>query len=234
MKKFFIAICLFGALAASAQVGVGTSTPDASAQLEVVSTSKGILIPRMTATQRTAIASPATGLLVFQTSAPAGFYYNAGTPTAPSWQLIGGAASSASMGLTATVTAAQLLPTGNAAVPATTINFNNVVSSNNAVGSFSGTAFTVAAAGLFSITANIGGSFNAAINPVIYVNSQPVVYGTGNNSSNLPGPVARGLVTATISLTAGDVVEIRASNINPSSPQPIVTDGTTRLTIVKL
>jgi len=58
-----------------AQVGIGTANPDASAQLEVVSTSKGLLIPRVTASQRVSISSPATGLLVYQTDGSAGFYF---------------------------------------------------------------------------------------------------------------------------------------------------------------
>jgi hypothetical protein len=60
-------------------VGIGTSAPDASAQLDLTSTTKGILIPRMTAAQKTAITSPSTGLLIFQTDAPAGFYYYNGS-----------------------------------------------------------------------------------------------------------------------------------------------------------
>ncbi|MDO7877796.1 hypothetical protein Q5H93_23875 [Hymenobacter sp. ASUV-10] len=70
-------------------VGIGTTAPDASAALDIVSSAKGALLPRLTASQRLGIASPATGLLVFQTDAPAGFYYNAGTPAAPDWQLLG-------------------------------------------------------------------------------------------------------------------------------------------------
>ena len=54
----------------NAQVGINTdgSNPDASAMLDIKSTSKGVLVPRMTTTQRTNISSPATGLLVFDTS----------------------------------------------------------------------------------------------------------------------------------------------------------------------
>lgn len=50
-------------------VGIGTSTPDTSATLDVSSTSKGLLIPRMTTTQRLAIGAPAQGLLVYDLEA---------------------------------------------------------------------------------------------------------------------------------------------------------------------
>ena len=59
---------LFIGLSAQAQVGIGTNSPDASAQLDILSTTKGFLPPRMTTTQRNAIASPATGLGIFNTT----------------------------------------------------------------------------------------------------------------------------------------------------------------------
>jgi uncharacterized protein (TIGR02145 family) len=49
-------------------VGIGTTTPAASAQLDVSSTTKGFLPPRMTTTERNAIASPATGLIIYNTT----------------------------------------------------------------------------------------------------------------------------------------------------------------------
>jgi len=58
-----------------AQVGIGTTTPDDSAELEIISTDKGVLVPRMTQAQRTAIASPATGLLVYETDVTPSFWY---------------------------------------------------------------------------------------------------------------------------------------------------------------
>ncbi|AXY74543.1 hypothetical protein D3H65_11385 [Paraflavitalea soli] len=68
-----------------AQVGIGTTTPNPSAAVDISAIDKGLLIPQMTAVQRTAIANPATGLLVIQTDGTPGFYYNAGTPAAPNW-----------------------------------------------------------------------------------------------------------------------------------------------------
>jgi hypothetical protein len=64
------------------------SAPDASAMLDVKSTTTGFLVPRMTSGQKTSINAPATGLLVFQTDGTAGFYYNSGTPASPDWKLL--------------------------------------------------------------------------------------------------------------------------------------------------
>ena len=48
--------------------GIGTSNPVASAKLDITSTTQGVLFPRMTTTQKNAIATPATGLVVFDTT----------------------------------------------------------------------------------------------------------------------------------------------------------------------
>ena len=86
MKQFFtlLAAVLLTAIT-SAQVGVGTTTPDASSALDITSTTKGLLIPRMTETQRDAISSPATGLMIYQTDGTVGFYYYNGS----SWANVG-------------------------------------------------------------------------------------------------------------------------------------------------
>lgn len=72
-------------------VGISTdgSTPDNSAILDVKSTSKGMLIPRMSQAERLGISNPAKGLLIFQTDEVEGFYYNKGTAASPDWQQLG-------------------------------------------------------------------------------------------------------------------------------------------------
>ncbi|MEP6676162.1 MAG: hypothetical protein ABJA78_13450, partial [Ferruginibacter sp.] len=81
MKKIFI-FCLSGILFCSnsfaqQNVGIGTNTPNSSAILDVSSTSKGILVPRMTSSQRTtSIVAPATGLMVFDTDSACFVYYD--------------------------------------------------------------------------------------------------------------------------------------------------------------
>ncbi len=63
----------------SGSVGIGTTTPDPSAKLEIRTTNKGFLMPRLTQAQRNAIASPANGLLIYQTDNNPGFYYYNGS-----------------------------------------------------------------------------------------------------------------------------------------------------------
>ncbi|PQJ81929.1 fibronectin type III domain-containing protein [Polaribacter glomeratus] len=69
MKKLLLLLVavLATSFASFAQVGIGTSTPDASAALDITSTTGGLLMPRMTLTQLQAISNPINGLLVFVT-----------------------------------------------------------------------------------------------------------------------------------------------------------------------
>jgi len=69
---FFISVTF----QAVAQVGIGTLSPDGSAMLEVNSTEKGMLAPRMTSAQRIAISNPAKGLLVFDTDINVFYFYD--------------------------------------------------------------------------------------------------------------------------------------------------------------
>jgi hypothetical protein len=92
----FAATIIFAANNAHAQglaVNTTGSAANASAALDVSSTSQGVLVPRMTASQRSAISSPATGLLVYQTDGTTGFYYYNG-----SWTLLGGGSPTGSAG----------------------------------------------------------------------------------------------------------------------------------------
>ena len=71
-----------------AQVGIGTITPNASSVLDVTSTTQGMLTPRMTTAQKNAIASPADGLMVYDTDLKSFHYYN---QAALSWTVINSA-----------------------------------------------------------------------------------------------------------------------------------------------
>ncbi len=86
MKKIILSISLLSAMTGvvyaqtntfptTGSAGIGTITPNGSAILEMQSTTKGMLAPRMTKNQRDAIASPAEGLMIYQTNNTPGFYY---------------------------------------------------------------------------------------------------------------------------------------------------------------
>ena len=122
--KSILLLLHFGlsALMLSAQsIGVGTTTPNSSALLDVSSTDKGLLIPRMTAAQRIAIASPAKGLLVYQTQAPEGFYYNNGTGASPSWIMLGATGPQGPVGATGVIESYSIA--GTSAYPSNVLSF---------------------------------------------------------------------------------------------------------------
>ncbi len=79
---FFIMLIVvfFVTVNAMAQVGIGTTNPEESSMLDIQSTTKGVLIPRMTTAQRTAISSPVIGLLVFDSTTQSFWFYTS------SWQ----------------------------------------------------------------------------------------------------------------------------------------------------
>jgi hypothetical protein len=66
-----------------ANVGIGTTQPDESAVLDIKSSTKGLLIPRMSLQQRNTIQNPANGLMVYQTDILSGFYFYDGKEWKP-------------------------------------------------------------------------------------------------------------------------------------------------------
>ena len=90
MKKALFFFCLFISFGLSAQTGIGTTTPNASAKLDVFSSNKGFLPPRVTlisTSDATTISSPVAGLLIYNTATAGtspnnvtpGYYYFDGT-----------------------------------------------------------------------------------------------------------------------------------------------------------
>ena len=78
MRKLFLLFIafLYAGIAPAQNVGVGTSNPDPSASFDITSNSKGLLIPRLTTAQRNLIASPAAGLMIYNTDCNVFNYWN--------------------------------------------------------------------------------------------------------------------------------------------------------------
>jgi len=81
--KASLLLIAFFPLSILGQIGIGTTTPNSSALLEISSQTQGVLTPRMTTAQREAINSPAHGLLVFDTDLNSFEYYSTSTT---SWE----------------------------------------------------------------------------------------------------------------------------------------------------
>lgn len=122
------------------KVGIGIATPDASSITDIASTTKGLLIPRMTTTQQNAISSPANGLTMYNTDSSDYVVYKSSA-----WRIIGQSGTSFALtngsGTTANGTAVDLggTATGNIDIDLATNTFRF---SNGNVGI--GTAPTVA------------------------------------------------------------------------------------------
>jgi hypothetical protein len=76
MKIIAALLLLLGSHSVTAQVGIGTAAPDSSSALDITSTSKGLLLPRLSHSQVLAIASPKAGLVVYNTFFDKPVYYN--------------------------------------------------------------------------------------------------------------------------------------------------------------
>ncbi len=85
--QWAMAVLVVGPLNLSAQVTVGGTTPDPSAVVDMQSTDKGFLWPRLSTSERNAISSPATGLIIFNTNTLC-IEINQGTPSTPQWEKI--------------------------------------------------------------------------------------------------------------------------------------------------
>ena len=250
MKPFFtiLMLALFTTAAVHAQtnVGVNNPTPDASAALDVKSTTQGMLVPRMTLAQRNAIASPAEGLMVYQTDGTKGFYFYTGS----AWTAVGG--SGGRLELVATkIAATQPLSLANASNLGDLVVYDNVVTTPT-IGSYSTAtnAYTAGAAGLYMVqvashilqnptATNTTSAWyyvevNGASLSTSNVYSQYVTNGGGG--SNLPTGGYKGLShdTYLVQLNAGDYIRIKALGENSASQQTLNNNGGCQFMVVKL
>jgi len=138
MKHFifsltFIFLCT---LSSQAQVGINTATPNTSAALDVTSTDKGLLIPRVASTGD--VTAPTAGMMGYQTGSPAGFYFYS-----TSWNLVGGssgdnlgnhtATQNLAMGNNSITGANDITASGNVTVNSHIITRTSVAITNNSL-----------------------------------------------------------------------------------------------------
>ncbi len=95
IKKVIFYLVLISSTVGFSQVGINTTTPDASSVLDINSTTGGVLIPRVTTAERDLIASPANGLFIYNTDSDQ-FQYNSNTTVAPVWEALDNATTTTS------------------------------------------------------------------------------------------------------------------------------------------
>jgi uncharacterized protein (TIGR02145 family) len=168
-------------LTSTAQVGISTSSPNTNAALDVLSTSQGILFPRLTTVQRDAIVSPAKGLTIFNITLNC-IQTNIGTSLAVNWKCLTGISPSTN---------------GTAKVSAYTASTNTgTIKVGNAVSGVTQTiSATVTRVGNYSISTTDNGVTFAASGTFSATGTQNIVLtATGT-------PIAKGSNTYTLNTT---------------------------------
>ena len=198
MKKIILSLLVLITLHSTAQVGIGTRIPDPSAMFEVKSNSKGVLISRMTESERSSIKTPVAGLLVYQTDRSAGFYYHTGIE----WKYLPPEAISQPLN-SSTTTNGVLASTATA----TTYIFNSPLVEN--LGAVSLPKATSVASGYLS-----SADWNTFNNKVSIANAQAALNTKLTANSAIIGGTktkitydSKGLVTAGANATTNDITE---------------------------
>ena len=148
-----------------AQVGIGTSTPDASAALDLTSTTGGLLLPRMTDTQRLAISTPvAAGLMVYVTDLNGGsfMFYDGNSwsafisnlvPDAPTTVTATAADSGATVSFTAPSSNGGSTITSYTATATSTTDTHKIIVTQSGSGDITVTGLTNGTSYTFTVTA---------------------------------------------------------------------------------
>jgi hypothetical protein len=194
-KTIYILTLLCAATSTQAQVGIGTTSPATSSVLDVSSTTKGLLAPRMTTAQRDAITSPATGLQIYNTDNAA---IETFTGTAGEWFTLG-----RGKGAIAT----------NTAVGVNTLKSNTSGSKNTANGYYSLNSNTSGdyntANGYYSLNSNTSGDYNIANGPfALRFNT------TGNNNTVNGFAALYSNVTGSNNTAIGYVANVSSNNFS--------------------
>ena len=170
----------------AAQTTLGSTTPNPSAELDVQSTTRGMLPPRMSTAQRNAIATPAKGLLVFNTTLNC-IEVNLGTPSAPAWGCLI---------LANTASPPSATPTVCRSTALTPI-----------------THTTTGATGIGTATGLPSGVTASWASNTITISGTPTAAGTFNYSIPLTGGMNGGQASGTITVAATNTVTAVASTL---------------------
>jgi len=196
MKRVIILlIAIAGILTTlSAQVAINSTgaVSDASAMLDVQSTTKGFLVPRMTQAEKEAISSPATGLIIYQTDGTSGFYFYSGS----SWVRF-------TSGVSSLDDLSDARTGGNSLFLGEDAGINDDLTNNLNVfvgigsGKTNTTGSSNTAIGYWSLEKNLGGSSNTAIGFRTLYSNTSGQYNTATGYQALNSNTTASNITAT-------------------------------------
>ena len=209
MKKYFyllVCIAFFYTKTNGQGVAINTdgSVADNSALLDLKSSVKGMLAPRMTVLEKTAIGSPATGLIIYQTDAITGLYYNDGTPLVPNWIRL--TTDKTAIAFSATTTVAQVF--GSAAFIKVQYPTEEYDESGNFVPGVT-SEFTAPSTGVYHFDALSG--ISAPPNTFNYISVFVNAVQKKTVFDNSPSSNTSLQINTDLKLNAGDIVDIRLS-----------------------
>jgi hypothetical protein len=237
MKNPLFKILLFISFISQAQVGINTTTPDASAMMDVVSNNAGMLIPRLTTIHRDAISLPATSLLIYNSDLNE-YQYNFGTPAIPIWVSLETVSTKGqSLKYSNTDTTTNLNVTSAIQLPIFgTLQWND----NSSLYSVAGNTVTVSETGKYQIIVNVSltATSNQRTAPYTRITVNGVEVGSfaatgyarranGHNFSSLN-------LTEIVSLNAGDVVAINVQRDANLGTATMRSSGSSNFSIIKL
>ena len=231
-----------------AQNIIGGANGDASAILDLQSSSKGLLIPRMTSTERSAIASPAAGLMIYNTTLSC-IEINIGSSSSPDWLCLAGAGKVASLDCSGAVQTGGLVAGTAASGVSVALNYTGG-NGNNYGGQ------TVTSTGVTGLTATLSpGAFAGSGGSLTYtISGTPSAAGTASfalvvggqtcilgltvalpvgviTSLDCAGATTTGTLTATqVASSVSASVSYTGSNGGTHSGQTVTSTGVTGLT----
>lgn len=221
------------------QVGIGTTTPDASSILDIESTDKGILVPRLTSAQINAITNPANGLLVYNTDFNE-YQFNCATPATPDWIKI-------SHNTSVKYSNTDITTNVNSNPAGTPINIpilGNLEWNDDTTLYTANTGtntITVSEAGRYRITVNV--SLLAAVNtarltPEMWIEingTQQGTYGSTGYIRNNGGQTESSLhITEVLNLAANDVVSISITRTGANGNVNLRSSGSSNIYIERI
>ena len=210
-------------------LGIGVDPPSSTALLDVASTTKGLLAPRMTTVQRLAIINPANGLIVYDTDVKSLQVYDA---VGGAWNGFGaapGIVSVANGGTGATTLTGYLLGSGTSAVTASSTIPGTAISGNvsgNAANVTGTVAVTNGGTGANTLTGYLLGSGTSAVTASSTIPGTVISGNVSGNAANVTGTVAVGHGGTGATTLTGYLLGNGAGAVTATSTIPVANGGT--------